>query len=291
MTVGSRNTLTLSGPSLGQIRVRVAPSVAGQALNFTHMGIGKWDGTANKSNTTAAPIEVTFNGGHGLTINPGGASVWSDWINVSSLSLNTGDKVVICTDEATNCGYRTSFNNSNATSAYSSLPTWNDATADNVDQSGSWVFGIAEIQTLGAVTVFTPTTPLNTNNNDPNTGLRVVVSVTAAVVSQLRIQFQPNQAGQPATDIANMGVGKWAGNLGDTTATPIRVTWNNGQPGLSVAAGTPAIWSDWIDVSSLSVVAGQQLVITMDNGPSGGYYSSTGNTNVLCFLTSVPSWN
>jgi predicted secreted protein len=123
--------------------------VAGQATAVSFMGIGKWNGTANFSNTTATPIEVTFNNGqHGINLNASAAPVWSDWINVSSLTLGIGDKVVVCLDEGATSGYRTSFNNTNANAAYSSLPTYNDATSDNAD-SGNWVFGISAIQTLG----------------------------------------------------------------------------------------------------------------------------------------------
>jgi len=149
MTIGARNTLTLSGASTGQVRVQVTPSVSGQATHFSFMGIGKWNGTANFSHTTATPIEVTFNNGqHGININAGAAPVWSDWINVSALTLNAGDKVVVCIDEADPSGYRTSMNNTNVAAAYSTPPTYNDATADNADSTGAWVFGISAIQTI-----------------------------------------------------------------------------------------------------------------------------------------------
>jgi len=144
-----RQVLTLSGASLGQMRMTFQPNSAGGVNSvFSNLGIGKATGT--QSNTTAAPIEITFGGGgHGLNLTAGSAPITSDWINVSALTLNSGDKIVITSDNPpSGGGYFTSGSgNSNSEIWQCALGNWNVAAPSGQADNGSYCSGIASVET------------------------------------------------------------------------------------------------------------------------------------------------
>jgi len=84
-----------SGP-LGQVRVTLktgnnaSPGV--QGITCDHVSIGVSTGTM--PNTVATPVELTFGGSSGCTIDTASAQQTSDWANLSFLSTDT--LVVIC---------------------------------------------------------------------------------------------------------------------------------------------------------------------------------------------------
>lgn len=123
-----RDVLTITGASLGQVRVTLILGGGGPAINLDHVAIGISTGTS--SNTTATPVELTFSGASGITGNALTSTTYvSDWVNLSGFT--SSDKLVVITDfNATNGGgnYATDQSNANGTLYGLAGASYNNAT-------------------------------------------------------------------------------------------------------------------------------------------------------------------
>lgn len=133
--------------------------------------------------------------------------------------------------------------------------------------------------------IFQPTNALDEDDNNPNFSFRGVVTTSGTVGDEIRVTFKAANA--TALNIVGASVGIYDNYPGIMTSTPIPFLFS-GNTTASVAAGAQ-ITSDWLDVTSLGIGPGDELVIVLDTGANGGTRLSDGNTNIDTFFTSGAS--
>lgn len=126
---------------------------------------------------------------------------------------------------------------------------------------------------------------LNADDANPGFSFRVVVPVAINGLSQARVTIRPGSVN--ALTINNASIGKRdpaESILPNTTAMPIELLFG-GVSGF-IGATTP-ITSDWADISSLGLVAGDKLVCIYDIAAGG---ASTASQRLNNASTGVETW-
>ncbi len=97
------------------------------ALIVSNASIGKGAGTGF-GDCTATPLQLLFSGGSGFSISAGG-TITSDWLNLSGLSMISGDTCMVSFSTGANGGLRYRNSLTNATTWYSgNTALWNTQT-------------------------------------------------------------------------------------------------------------------------------------------------------------------
>jgi hypothetical protein len=164
--ISHRSAFKLLTGSLGQIRITLHGGFSTGTI-FDHASIGIGNGTFN--DTTATPTEITFSGGHGVTIAAAGSAV-SDWINFSCLSTDT---IIVIVDINASGGNV-------------------DADAGVVDATGATIFSI----TANGGTYNVATVGAGTGSNNELWGI-------------VEIETQSGGAAPPAPGIIGMASAEW----------------------------------------------------------------------------------
>lgn len=140
-----RNVFAITGGSLGQVRVTFS-TPGGSPAVVDHASIGIATGTL--SNTTAAPVELTFSGGHGFTFPATSTpSIVSDWVNLPGFT-SSNDLVVVMDLNATTGGgdYGANVTTSTGTMYFLSGASYNVATPSGTTTQPTYGF-VALIET------------------------------------------------------------------------------------------------------------------------------------------------
>lgn len=205
-----REVCTISANGQGQLRATFTAS-SSTGLTVAHASIGKWYDTG-EPDTTATPLELKFSTASGFSISSG-ASITSDWVDASSLSLTSGDAVVVIMDITTPGGVRYRSGNSNVNTWYKVGGTsWNVAapgvgafgySANNVfsvasveTQSGATnasvsVTGSAGTGSVGTVTVSTANTRVNVTGFSGTSALGTVTFPTGSGKPEWVASYEP----------------------------------------------------------------------------------------------------
>lgn len=125
-------------------------------------------------------------------------------------------------------------------------------------------------------TIFLPSVTMASDDSNPNFSFRNLATLSGNLLTQVRATFR---ASNVTLNISGASFGKYSNAYPtQTTATPLPFLFS-GSATASVSAGG-SITSDWLNASSLSITSGQQAVVIIDTGASGGTKYSTGNSNV-----------
>lgn len=170
----------LDGDSQGFISVTfAAPANPGDgSLEITTAAIGKFSGSG--SNTTATPIQLTFDGG-----SPGKAAtngfIVSDFVDVSSLSLSTSDTVVVIIDILTSDAndrhflYR-SGSTENWIEIFNDAQTYNQSSVGTPDEGFDGSFAVYTIDTRGVQDFVASSDNAVHGHVDLNDGTNIAIS-------------------------------------------------------------------------------------------------------------------
>ena len=138
---------TITGNASGSIKVSIQPgTTASNALTVTNVGIGKWAGVYSDS---AAPIiEALFAGASGFANKT--TLQQSDAINVSSLGLVTGDKVLVTytTGTAGQCDLRFNSAATNAETWWQTGSHWNTQSPGAINGLLTSNYSVASVDTV-----------------------------------------------------------------------------------------------------------------------------------------------
>jgi hypothetical protein len=181
-----RNTVTITGNSLGRVRVTFkAGPTTGLIVDHAAIGIG----TGSNGATTATPLELLFSGGHGFNI-AANATITSDWV---TLAFTTANVLVVIID-GNNPGPVDIANNqgtcTNCRVNYfvPTAATYNSASG--IGGSGdqfNWNYGIASVETSSVPPVsplflspFAANSPWNIKPVNPMLGAAAISTAGAA---------------------------------------------------------------------------------------------------------------
>lgn len=133
-------------------------------------------------------------------------------------------------------------------------------------------------------TIFTRTL---TSSDSGNAGLsfRNVVPITGASLGQVRATFKAPAAGAKVNHAA---IGVSTGSVGNTTATPVELTFA-GAHGFTLGANATIV-SDWVNLSALST---DKLVVIFDEASTGagGNEATEADTSTVFFYTASATYN
>ncbi len=138
-----RGVIVLSSNLLGQVRVTFQSSTT--SLNIAGASFGKYS-NSYPSITTATPLPLLFSGSATATVGAN-SEITSDWLNVSSLSIATGEEAVVIIDTGANGGTKYSSGNTNIDSYYTSGATSGLADPGSVADSLTFCWGIKKVET------------------------------------------------------------------------------------------------------------------------------------------------
>lgn len=125
--------------------------------------------------------------------------------------------------------------------------------------------------------IFSPSVTMTNNDSNPNYSFRNIITLSSNLLTQVRVTIQSATA--TSLNIVGASFGKYADLYpAQTTATPLPFLFS-GSATATVPANSELV-SDWLNVSSLTVLSGDEVVVTIDCGANGGNKYSTGNTNV-----------
>jgi len=161
-----RQALTITGAAQGQVRVTFqAAANVGSAGNFAvnnaSIGISTQTsgGTAGAYNTTATPVQLTFSASNGFNISTNGATLTSDWVNLTGFTSTS--ILIVVMDCAATCGCaEDTVGNVNWSTWYSSSnPSYNAASPTGTwGQIGMTNYGVSLIETQAAAQANIPFT-------------------------------------------------------------------------------------------------------------------------------------
>lgn len=143
------------------------------------------------------------------------------------------------------------------------------------------------------VTMFTANPALNADDHNAGTCFRVVVTLTQDLQDYVRVSIQPGTV--DALSIKHASIGKYVTAqplYPNMAAAPIELTFGGGS---GFAGATATKVSDWIDVRSITAVAGDKLIIDYDVANLGAAFSSqrynNAAVNATTFFHAGEYWN
>ncbi len=151
---------------------------------------------------------------------------------------------------------------------------------------------IAPITIGEPVTIYSASPALGINDpTNTNTTFRVVVPITQAGQTQIRVTLKP---GTDSTDltILGLGVGEYVDASQGSTQAPIIEGLFSGQHGF--VGSKVAKTSDWIDISSLSLQIGDKVVISYTTGGinhASLSYNASQPAGTVTYWSNTNNWN
>lgn len=132
-------------------------------------------------------------------------------------------------------------------------------------------------------TIFTRTVTSADSGNE-GISFRNVVPITAGALGQVRVTFKAPAAG---TKVDHASIGISTGSVGNTTATPVELTFS-GAHGFTLGANA-SIVSDWVNLSGFT--SSDLLVVIFDqNAATGGNEATEADTCTVFFYVASATY-
>ncbi len=237
---------------------------------------------SSKYNTVSTPVELLFSGSSGFSLAASG-TVTSD---LTSLTFNKGDTLIVIVDVTTNNGKMNTTGGSGERYFLAATSSYNVASP-----GGSWgtsatagdVSDISITGTVSAQTVFS-TGLTNNDSGGENYSERVILTGLSTGAFLIQVIFKASAVAGWKTNNCSIGIQNTTYN---TVSTPVELKFG-GVSGFNIAADATII----SDATSLTINSSDTLIVIFDNAATlGNPRNIGGSSTARYFKASTVSYN